>query len=101
MRAFAEKSFPQLVLGRRSNIQGGIYGQNRSDCRPRRLVHAFPPTGDGRFAHINGRKPARAIVAHVFNDALVNLAVFDSDGMSHSRTSVPLVQEGEAKPEHG
>jgi hypothetical protein len=31
----------------------------------------------------------------------VNLSVFDSNGKSHSRTSVPLVQEGEAKPEHG
>jgi hypothetical protein len=58
-------------------------------------------TGDGRFAHIDGRKPLAAIVAHIFNDALVNLAVFDSNGQSHSRTSVPLVQEGEAKPEHG
>jgi hypothetical protein len=58
-------------------------------------------TGDGRLAHIDGRKPLAAIVSHVFNDALVNLAVFDSNGTSHSRTSVPLVQEGEAKPEHG
>jgi hypothetical protein len=58
-------------------------------------------TGDGRFVHIDGRKPLAAIVAHVFNDGLVNPAVFDSNGMSHSRTSVPLVQEGEAKPEHG
>jgi hypothetical protein len=58
-------------------------------------------TGGGRFAHIDGRKPLAAIIAHVFNDALVNLAVFDSNGMSHSRTSVPLVQAGEAKPEHG
>ena len=37
-------------------------------------------TGDGRFAHIDGRKPLAAIVAHVFNDALVNLAFFDSNG---------------------
>ena len=58
-------------------------------------------TGDGRFAHIDGRKPLAAIVSHNFNDALVNLAVFDSNGTSHSRTSVPLVQEGETKPEDG
>jgi hypothetical protein len=58
-------------------------------------------TGDGRFAHIDGGKPLAAIVAHVFNDGLVNLAVFDSNGQPHSRTSVPLVQEGEPKPEHG
>jgi hypothetical protein len=31
----------------------------------------------------------------------VNLAVFDSNGVSHSRTSVQLVQAGEDKPEHG
>jgi hypothetical protein len=36
-----------------------------------------------------------------FNDCLVNLSVFDSNGTPFSRTSVPLVQEGEAKPEHG
>jgi hypothetical protein len=36
--------------------------------------------GDGRFAHIDGRKPLAAIVAHVFSDALVNLSVFDSNG---------------------
>ena len=60
------------------------------------------PTGDGRFAHIDGRKPLAAIVSHVFNDALVNLAVFDRNGQPHGRTSVPLVlvEEGEAKPEH-
>ena len=54
--------------------------------------------GDGLFTHIDSRKPLAAIVAHVFGDELVNLAVFDSNGMSHSRTSVPLVQAGEAKP---
>ena len=31
----------------------------------------------------------------------MNLAVFDSNGTPHSRTSVPLVQEGEDKLEHG
>jgi hypothetical protein len=58
-------------------------------------------TGDGFFAHIDGQKPLAAIVSHVFNDELVNLAVFDSNGVSHSRTSVQLVQAGEDKPEHG
>ena len=46
-------------------------------------------TCDGFFAHIDGRKPLAAIVSHVFSDELVNLAVFDSNGVSHSRTSVP------------
>ena len=56
-------------------------------------------TGALRISTAGG--PLAAIVAHVFNDALVNLAVFDSNGQPHSRTSVPLVQEGEDKPEHG
>jgi hypothetical protein len=58
-------------------------------------------TGDYGFTHIDSRKPLAAIVSHVFSDELVNLSVFDSNGVSHSRTSVKLVQAGEAKPEHG
>jgi hypothetical protein len=42
-------------------------------------------TGDDGFTHIDGRKPLAAIVSHVFSDDLVNLAVFDSNGVSHSR----------------
>ena len=58
-------------------------------------------TGDYGFTHIDSRKPLAAIVSHVFNDALVNLSVFDSNGTPFSRTSVPLVQAGEAKSENG
>jgi hypothetical protein len=58
-------------------------------------------TGDGRFAHIDGQKTLAAIVAHVFSESLVNLAVFASNGQPHSRTSVPLVQGDKPKPEHG
>src|SRR5215203_5895400 len=47
-------------------------------------------TGDYGFTHIDSRKPLAAIVAHVFNDCLVNLSVFDSNGTPFSRTSVPL-----------
>jgi len=42
-----------------------------------------------------------AIVAHVWTDSMVNLAVFDSCGQSHSRTSVPLVQPDEDCPAQG
>jgi hypothetical protein len=58
-------------------------------------------SGGYGFTHIDGRKPLAAIVAHVFNDALVNLSVFDSNGTPFSRTSVPLVHADEPKPEHG
>jgi hypothetical protein len=64
--------------------------------------------GDGFFTHIDSRQPTAdsrqplaAIVAHVFRDDLVNLTVCDSNGVPHGRTSVPLMQAGEAKPEHG
>jgi hypothetical protein len=41
------------------------------------------------------------MVAYVFNEELVNVAVFDSNGVSHSRTSVKLGEAGEDKPERG
>ena len=65
-----------------------------------RVVWFMPSrlTGDGRFAHIDGRKPLAAIVAHVFNDGLVNLAVFDSNGQPHSRTSVHLCRKCQSAP---
>jgi hypothetical protein len=40
-------------------------------------------------------------VTHVWNDRMVNLAVFDSNGVAHSKTSVPLLQDDDPKPEHG
>lgn len=39
-----------------------------------------------------------ALVAHVHDDSSVNLAVFDGHGNSHSRTYVPLVQDGDERP---
>ena len=35
-----------------------------------------------------------AIVAYVHSDEMVNLAVFDANGVAHSRTSVHLVEDG-------
>lgn len=43
-------------------------------------------------------QPFAAIVTYVFHDRMVNLAVFDHNGVAQSRTSVPLVQEGEQPP---
>jgi hypothetical protein len=44
-------------------------------------------------------QPFAAIVTYVWSDRLVNLAVFDHSGFAQSRTSVQLVQEGDAKPD--
>lgn len=42
-----------------------------------------------------------AIVAHAWNDRLVNLAVFDENGVAHSRTSVLLLQDDDPVPDSG
>lgn len=46
-------------------------------------------------------KPLAAIVAHVWNDRMVNLAVFDGNGTAHARTSVPMLHEGDKPPAAG
>lgn len=61
------------------------------------LFHPSSNESDSTFA------PAEicaAVIARVFSDEMVNLAVFDADGKSHSFTSVPLVQ-GDAQPPEG
>jgi hypothetical protein len=46
-------------------------------------------------------QPNAAIVVHVWNDRMVNLAVFDANGVPQSRTSVKLLQDDDARPELG
>ncbi len=43
-----------------------------------------------------GDQPLAAIVTHVWNDRLVNLAVFSADGVPFPRTSVRLTQDDDA-----
>lgn len=57
-------------------------------------------SGEG-FAHHPDDQPYAAMVSRVWNDGMVNLVVFDAIGVSHSRTSVRLVQDGEAVPTSG
>mgnify|MGYP001100203627 CR=1 FL=1 len=49
----------------------------------------------------NGNEPLAAIVACVHSDSCVNLGVIDAQGNNVSRTSVPLIQDGDPKPSTG
>lgn len=64
---------------------------------PGRIVWFNPAPHDG-LATMNGH-PLAAIVAGVHNDRLVNLAVFDAYGNTQQRSSVQLVQPGDAVPD--
>ena len=63
--------------------------------------HPDPHTGETGFARHNDDEPYAAIIVRVWSDFLVNLSVFDANGVAHSRTSVPLVQEGDCVPGSG
>jgi hypothetical protein len=72
---------------------------------PGRVVWFHPPTNKGfwpkDFTYYGGFAPLAAIVAHVWDDRMVNLSVFDSDGKPYSFTSVELLQDDDPKPEAG
>lgn len=70
---------------------------------PGRIVWFTPSRISPRsgFVHHDATKPLAAIVAHVWNDRLINIAAFDSNGAPFSITSVPLLQDDDAKPEGG
>lgn len=62
---------------------------------PGRHVHFIPWTGEGG---LRAGEPHAAVVAFVHSGHLVNLTVFDSDGVPVPKTSVPLVQPGDVFP---
>jgi hypothetical protein len=57
----------------------------------------YTPADGAPEGYNNGGQPFAALVAYVHSDRMVNLAVFDHNGVAQSRTSVPLVQEGDPK----
>ncbi|MBV8666712.1 MAG: hypothetical protein JO269_09530 [Burkholderiaceae bacterium] len=65
-----------------------------------RVVWFHPSLSDLSLAKGDGQ-PLAAIVAHVWSDTCVNLAVFDANGVSTSRTSVLLVQDDNPVPDGG
>lgn len=62
-----------------------------------RVVWFYPPANaqEGGFARPDEGQPLAAIVTRVWSDRMLNLTVFDANGVPHGRTSVQLLQEGE------
>lgn len=46
-------------------------------------------------------QPFAGIITYVHSNEVLNLSVFDATGIPHPRTFVPLVQEGDDRPEQG
>lgn len=46
-------------------------------------------------------QPLAALVAHVWSDTCVNLAVFDANGNQYNKTSVLLLQDDNPRPSEG
>jgi hypothetical protein len=68
-----------------------------------RVVWFYPHANaqfDGFSPPVPGQ-PLAAIIAAVLMSGDLNLAVFDAVGVAHSRTVVPLVQEGDEAPADG
>jgi hypothetical protein len=61
----------------------------------------FHPSSEEKAVGFAPAAICPAIVAHVYSATMVNLAVFDADGVSHSKTSVRFVQDDEEAPEGG
>lgn len=64
-------------------------------------VVLYHPGGFDSITQHDKAKPLAAMIAHVWNDRMVNLIVFDSNGQPHGRTSVPLMQDGDATDQPG
>jgi hypothetical protein len=62
-----------------------------------RVVHYYPP---GRTTD---KQPQSALIAHVWSDTCVNLAIFDDNGSPVQKppTSILLVQDGNEVPSGG
>lgn len=62
---------------------------------PGRVVWYYPGH-DSSICQASNGDPLAAIVARVWGDRMVNLAVFDANGVPVSRTSVKLLQDDDA-----
>lgn len=66
-----------------------------------RVLHFFPSTlymAGRKLAFGDPSQPLAAVIAYVHSDTMVNLTVWDQNGLQFSVCSVPLIQEGDLKP---
>jgi hypothetical protein len=63
-----------------------------------RIVWYRPSDFDHNVMTIHDAQPLAATVAYVYSDTMVNLAVSDHLGNTYGRTSVILLQDGQATP---
>lgn len=64
-----------------------------------RVVWFHPANGDESIVFRD--QPLAAIVTYVWSDRMVNLAVFDANGLHSAHTSVNLLQDNDVAPEYG
>jgi len=58
----------------------------------------YTPNNHSDNTMAKGTGKLAAIITNIWSDRLVNLIVFDGNGFPHSRTSVPLLQDGDSVP---
>ena len=61
----------------------------------------FHPPSDSTKHGLEPNAICAATIAKVLPDGRLNLGVLDSNGVNHSMTEVPLIQEGETPPKNG
>ena len=66
-----------------------------------RVLHFFPSSmymASRKLAFGDPSQPLAAVIAYVHNDKMVNLTVWDQNGLQFDVCSVPLIQEGDTVP---
>ena len=80
-----------------------IQGRAHSVIKPTigRRVWYWPARNcaEGGFAYNDPSQPCDAGIAYVQSDRMINVSVADQNGVVHAKTSVQLLQEGDARPE--
>lgn len=60
-----------------------------------RIVWFHKGTGQDALIEIDSRQPMAAIITYVHHDRLINVTVFNHEGVCYPLTSVQLLQDGE------